>query len=290
MERYLTKFTIATAISICGIGIHHNHAHSAALYIGRYGYFTQDINLIGFIPESKLIEQITNSQNKNLIIVEQHQLETSALMHKIDVLAPGKPLKKQIEQEYSDFQHKASEATRDHTNSQAKPKSSDLTGIANADRINQNIEARYQGFIETKSEKINLFVANKINKQILADNQEKKQLAKSLLEETFTTLENNNLFPKSLTTGVILAISGAGLIIFIPIINAFFALDEQGNLIFSGWKFGKSKVPDSAIALHNQNFKEISNLAKKATKIDNEKFSNREFILYLKLRAKVHKG
>jgi hypothetical protein len=273
MNKHTIEFTVAATISVFGLVINYSQAKAAALYIGRYGYFTKDINLVSFIPESKLIEQITNSQNKNFIIVDRHQIQISTLMNKIEVLAPGNPLKKQIEQEFTDFQ---SQANNQNINSNTKQKSRDLTGIANPELINQNIEARYQGLIETKSEKIDLFVASNINKQLLGEETEKQKSPESLIAQISTTEDNNKLFPKSLTARVILIIGGVGFIVLVPLINAFFTLDERGNLIFSGWNFGKTKIPETAIALHDKTFTEISNLAKKAEKINDEKFSNKE--------------
>lgn len=51
--------------------------------------------------------------------------------------------------------------------------------------------------------------------------------------------------------------------------------------------FGKESVPDDAIELHNKKIREITPLAQKIVRMDDEKFTNKEFSLYVKIRIKV---
>lgn len=208
-------------------------------------------------------------------------------MSKIDALAPAKPLKEQIEGEYQDF---TSEAIANKSNLTTSKKSNNLRGVANPDRINQNIESRYQNLVETNSEKIDLFTANKMTNNLLGNEVENQQQSQPFLDNTSIIESNDNLFSKTLTAGVGIVIIIVGSILLLPLVNAFLNLDGENGLSFLGLSFGKPKVPEDAIALHNKTFKEIADLAHKAEKIDNEKFGQKEFILYLKLRYKVSQG
>ena len=54
-------------------------------------------------------------------------------------------------------------------------------------------------------------------------------------------------------------------------------------------KYGKPQVPEGSLSLHNRAFKEITFLGNQAEKINNEKFSNDEFLLLLKIKINMSK-
>ena len=54
-------------------------------------------------------------------------------------------------------------------------------------------------------------------------------------------------------------------------------------------KFGKPKVPDGSITLHNKALTEITTIGKKAEKINDDKFGNEEFKLLLQLKINIAK-
>lgn len=298
MRTYLTKVTVATAFSLLGSSISHKEAIAANLFIGRYGSFAPDINLVGFIPKSELAKQIANADNKNLNTSEQGKIEQQALITKIDALGSAEPWKEQIEKEYNSFDNEANDSS---SNLEKTEQSSDLTGIANADRINQNIENRYDGLVETDGEKINLFQANQLSKELLTDEVlavSTNNQTENILNDTSSVknelnsknLDTTNILPKSFTAGIILAIFGGGCIVLVPVLNALGLSKNRKFFGFLGNIFGKSQVPNDIVSLHNKTFKQVANLASKILRMDDEKFTNQEFILYLQLRNKIQQG
>ena len=282
---YITKFTVTTTLSLLSLGIIiSNPVNACTLWVGRYGSFVRDINLVGFIPESKLREQSINSKDRKLSTVNQNRIEKN-LINKIDALASAKPLKEQIEKDYDSFD---TQVNANNSNVEDGKSKNDLIEAANSEEINKNIEERYQGLIETNSDKIDLITANKLIEDLSDSSIDSQAQIKSTLDN-IDAKENNELFSKSLTAGIFLAIGGSGFIILIPILNAF-GLAENRFFGLFGDGFGRPKVPETAIALHDRSFKKISNLATKAEQIDDEKFGKKEFVLYIQLRNKVAKG
>lgn len=282
---HLRKITVAAILSLLELSVSHKKADAATLCIGRYGSFVRDINLVGFIPQSHSVKQFIDSSNKYPIVLERSQIEKEVLITKIDALASAEPLKEQIEKDYKSFND---ETDLSSSNLEEK-KSSDLIGIANSEEINQNIEERYQSLIETNSEKIALVTTNKLIKNLSDNSTDSQAQIKSALDNIDTN-ENNDLFSKSLTAGIFLAIGSSGFLILIPILNAFNLSGNKGLFGLFGDGFGRPKVPETAIALCDRCFKKLANLATKAEQIDDEKFGKKEFVLYIQLRNKVAKG
>ena len=78
MEKYLKNIAdsalprrcaIALTVSLLGLIVSSKEARGGALFVGRYGYFSQDINQVSFIPAtkstSKLATQTTNNTSQN---------------------------------------------------------------------------------------------------------------------------------------------------------------------------------------------------------------------------------
>ena len=82
---YITKFTVTTTLSLLSLGvIISNPVNACTLWVGRYGSFVRDINLVGFIPESKLREQSINSKDRKLSTVNQNRIEKNLINKSID--------------------------------------------------------------------------------------------------------------------------------------------------------------------------------------------------------------
>ena len=64
------------------------------------------------------------------------------------------------------------------------------------------------------------------------------------------------------------------------------------RVVSDNWqeKYGKPKVPEGSVKSHNKSFKEICLVGKKAEKIDDEKFSNEEFLLLLSIKINASRG
>lgn len=282
---HLRKITVATILSLLELSVSHKKADAGTLCIGRYGSFGRDINLVGFIPQSRAVKQFIDSSNKYPIILDRSQIEKEVLITKIDALASAEPLKEQIEKDYNSFDAQV----EDNNSNVEENLSSDLIGIANSEEINQNIEERYQGLIETNSKKLDLVTANKLIKDFSNNSTDSQAQIESALDNIDTN-ENNNLFSKSLTAGIFLAIGSSGFLLLIPILNAFYSDEKKGLFGLFNQGFGRPKVPETAIALCDRCLQKVTNLATKAEQIDDEKFGKKEFVLYIQLRNKVARG
>ena len=287
MRKYLSKVTIAATFSLLGLTIGHSEATAASLFIGRYGSFAPDINFINFIPQNKTAKQITDGSNK-LNTSQQRQLEKKDLIAKIDALGSAEPIKEQIEKEHSSFTNESDKSII--TSEERSLDSNDLTGIANPDEINQNIEDRYYSLVET-DEKISLFENNKLTENIIAS----KDIHTKYTDEALNnTLEASNLeqdlLPKYFTAGVYFAVIGSGFILFVPIIYAFGSSENSSIFAFLNRNYGKENIPESTVTLHNKTLKEIASIARKVERIDSEKFTNKEFVLYVKLKKQLEQN
>ena len=250
MRMHLRKITVAAILSLLELSVSYKKAEAATLCIGRYGSFGRDINLVGFIPQSRSVKQFIDSSNKYPIVLDPRQVEKEVLITKIDALASAEPLKEQIEKDYNSFDPR---------------------------------------LIETNSEKIALVTANKLIKDLSNNSTDSQAQIESVIDNIDAN-QNNNLFSKSLTGGFFLLIVGSGFFISIPILNSFSSDKKPGLFGLFGGSFGRPKVPDTAIALCDRYLKKIVNLARKAEQIDDEKFGKKEFVLYIQLRNKVARG
>ncbi|BAU63390.1 hypothetical protein STA3757_07540 [Stanieria sp. NIES-3757] len=78
-----------------------------------------------------------------------------------------------------------------------------------------------------------------------------------------------------------------------PFIYSFVTLlkDANQNIIEELQdKFGHPKVPEGTVFLHDRSFKELLSLARKAERVDSEKFGNQEFLLFLQFKKAGEKG
>lgn len=229
----LTKFTVTTTLSLLSLGIiYNNPANACTLWIGSYGSFVRDINLVGFITTSDLKKQRLNTVN-------QKQLEKEDLINKIDALASAEPLKEQIEKDYNYFDTQI----ENNSSSVEADLSNDSTEIAYSEKVNRNIEKRYQNLIDDNSDKINLVAANKLVEGMTEDSIEElaeNKRIKSVLEPSSISDDSNVSFSKYQTAGIYLAVFGSGFLVLIPILKAF-----GGSEI--GKFFSRDKVPETAI-------------------------------------------
>lgn len=284
MKIYLTKFAVTTTLSLLSLSvIIKNPANACTLWIGSYGSFVRDINLVGFIPQSNLETQITDSKERKLNTANQKQIDKEDLINKIDALASAEPLKEQIEKDYNYFDTQVN----NNSSKVEAELNNNSTEIINSEEINRDIEKKYSGLIENK---IDLIAANKLVKGITENSIEELAENESILEPNSTANDNNQSFSKYYTAGIYLAVFGSGFLFLVPILKAFGSSEVGEFFSLFGESFSRDKIPETAIALHDRSFQKITNLATKAERIDDEKFGKKEFVLYMQLRNKVAKG
>jgi hypothetical protein len=147
-----------------------------------------------------------------------------------------------------------------------------LNQAPNAEQINQNIQDRYQGLIEEATpedveQEVAFLQSQGIN--INAASEEKTTDAPIPLLVAFFLLISSPFFYSLVAT------------VKTSYKNILEELQEQ---------FGNPKVPEGTVFLHERALKELLSLARKAERVDSEKFGSEEFLLYLKIKKDVEKG
>ena len=321
MRIHLTKATVVAAIHLLGLGATVSQVNAATLFIGRYGSFVRDINQVGFIPQSKVVKQLIKYPQNHRIYLSQKQIKKEQILGDINALGSSEILKEQVERESNSTSSKKN-SDRDRNSSIVNLRSSNLetliqkneptqidsklTEIANPNKINQDITNRYHGLVEN-DEQISLFEANQLSKELMSvagasgkETQSQSNLnTKSIIENTLDTEKTSNksssnnssiaqntitsqdtesktVLLKSFTPGILIVVIGSSCIALFFVVNVI--------------RNRKKSLPDEIITLHKKTLNKVTSLARKIEKIDDEKFQDREFIIYIKQRNKIEQG
>ncbi|AFZ36361.1 hypothetical protein Sta7437_2840 [Stanieria cyanosphaera PCC 7437] len=160
--------------------------------------------------------------------------------------------------------------------------------------LNQNIQNRYQGLIEKDTEQTNLIATRR---QLISED-DIVQTTPEDLEQTTAFLQSQGIYldltdknrtvntPIPLLVGIFLLISSP----FIYSLISLFKNINQNIIEEFQDKFGNPKVPEGTVFLHDRSFKELLSLARKAERVDSEKFGSEEFLLFLKFKKAGEKG
>jgi hypothetical protein len=160
--------------------------------------------------------------------------------------------------------------------------------------INQNIQERYQGLIEKDTEQVGLIEANKqlMSEGIIeAATPEDEEKVVAFLQsqgiDISSAAQKDTLnAPIPLFVAIFLLISSP----FIYSLISLFKNINQNIIEEFQDKFGNPKVPEGTVFLHDRSFKELLSLARRAERVDSEKFGNQEFLLFLQLKKAGEKG
>jgi hypothetical protein len=160
--------------------------------------------------------------------------------------------------------------------------------------INQNIQERYQGLIEKDTEQVGLIEANKqlMSEGIIeAATPEDEEKVVAFLQsqgiDISSAAQKDTLnAPIPLFVAIFLLISSP----FIYSLISLFKNINQNIIEEFQDKFGNPKVPEGTVFLHDRSFKELLSLARKAERVDSEKFGSEEFLLFLKFKKAGEKG
>lgn len=164
-----------------------------------------------------------------------------------------------------------------------------------ASSLNQDIQNRYQGLIEKDTEQTNLIASRD---QLLAEGEigqenlnNDEQITAFLQTRNISSLDLNDK-NRIVNTSIPLVVA-IFLLATSPFIYSFITLLKNANQnIFEEFqdKFGNPKVPEGTVFLHDRSFKELLSLARRAERVDSEKFGNQEFLLFLQLKKAGEKG
>jgi hypothetical protein len=162
---------------------------------------------------------------------------------------------------------------------------------AAAKKINSNIENRYQSLIEEDTENISLFESQKLSRDLIMCEEEITQanLYGISIIDLLQKEPAQEYIPKSLVYTLIALIGIFG-IPSIGFLAKSYVWGENGVLEKIRNKYGKSTIPEGIIFLHNRSLKELEKISKQAEAIDDKKFSNQEFLLFLKLKQAMKLG
>ena len=260
------------------------------------------------------VNKINNSQDLQV-----------ALSQELDSLESVEKLNQQMQEYYQVILDEPTNVTQDETEQLLTEQ---LSAIPSAEKINQDLQAKYQDIIDEDLETISLLDVNKLlssednlvglefaqsgdisieqsiamlQEQGLSEAEAIAMLQQQGLldEEAIAMLQEQGLldkvigadqkaitFPFPLLMGFSLIIAS----IFAPVFIAVGKILEEEVVEGLQEKYGKPKVPEKAVTLHNKTFRELKTLANRASRIADEKFGSQEFILFIKLKHQVERG
>ena len=296
MKRYLKKIylkRIAITTTIYCLGAISNPAQAGSLLAGKYGYPSNNLNLsransrnpINFNLSSK--NQFINSHNQQDLQVD--------LSRKLDSVESAEQLNKQIQDYYQFFLDEPTNLTSEEAGAIL---SKELSRLPTADKINQDIQARYQDLIDEDTEMMSLIDAREL--LLSEDNELGAELAKGGdVEQTIAMLQSQGLlepvhgakkdvitFPLPLLVGLLLILAS----ILAPVFLAVAKVLKEEVVEDLQEQYGKPKVPEKAVTLHNKTYRELKSIANRALRIADEKFGSEEFMLYTKIKKQVEQG
>jgi hypothetical protein len=285
---------------------------AAVLFVGKYGFLNQKLMLISLIQRQQVLGSLLQG-NKTLISVTE-QSSNSLVQKQFAATAKDSELQQSLSKSVNNLQsaEKLNEQIKDYSPTFVdKPLSSQLSkaaGTSKADKINQDIQERTQGLVEGDDE-ISLVEAQKILKS--TDNEigaefnagDLDNIDKEPLEQTVAVLQSQGVagnildvdngsvdFPKPIFLVILLLTSSPIILMFVALGVSFTEAINEGFLDDLKDKFGKPKVPEGSVFLHNRSFTKISDIALKAVKINDEKFGTEEFLFYVKIKHNIRKG
>ena len=175
--------------------------------------------------------------------------------------------------------------------------------FSTAEEINKHIEDRYNGLVADNADSIGLIESQKLLKEqgllgeIYSENSE--QISQEIISfldgdspwigEMLGEGRAEKQIPKSILYSLILLLG----IWSIPTLNYLvktFIFGKEGIVEDLQDKFGKPQVPEGTVFLHDRAFEELENLAIQVGRINTEKFSNDEFLLFVKIKQSIEKG
>ena len=304
MRRYFNRIaislkarrcTIATTIYLLSLGNITNPAQAGSLLAGKYGYTHNNLNLEELNSQNtQIINLLSDTLVNNSSNIQDSQVDLS---QQLDDLGSVDQLNQQIQDYYQVFLDDPTNISQEEAESIL---AKELNGIPNADKINQDLQARYQDIIGEELETITMLDSRKLLSS--EDNILGAELAKGddiSVEQTVAMLQGEGLldvlpnsekdaitFPLPLLVGFILILAS----IFAPVFIAVGKILEEEVVEGLQEKYGKPKVPEKAVTLHNKTFRELKTLANRVLRISDEKFGSEEFLMYTKIKKQVEKG
>ncbi len=322
METQIQKFTLATTILLLSlVTVETPQANASVLFTGKYAFLEKKLKLISILQREEILANLSQgneilisatepnstAQKKQLISSSITRRNTNldvsneleiAIAQSVNNLRSPEELSEQIEELNAELEAVASDFV-ENPNSVSEQ----LGDIPNADKINQDIQNRYQGLVEENAETISLIESQELIKSIDsnlaegddANNPEELEQTVGLLQSqraigaSINTEPEGITLPKAIIIGVLSSIGLFTFSILIPLAKVFAEMLDEGIVDDLKKKYGKPEVPEGSVFFHNRALKQLTSIARKAERIDSEKFGNGEFLLYVKIKRKIEK-
>ena len=311
MKIYLRTFTVLATLNLLGLGVSIKQVEASTLFIGPNGSFAKDINSINLITKKQLVLQAVKKQEKITVTPKRRQVRDTNLDNNTGLEA-ATALQQQGEnniafQESSPDNQSYLNAQLSDADLETPAEIDNLMKDVDAEVINQDIRDRYYGLVE--DDNISLIESNQLTKEILENEALTELNSENILRENAQLTEaliNSNQLQTNLidepetnikselvansAKGIFFGILLGGGAISLLAVNSLKSSENKGIFSLIAGIFGKTQIPAKAKDLHHKTFRKVLNLGKKLEKLDDEKFTSQEFILYLQLRGKINQG
>ena len=294
MVKFSRRFSFATTIALLTLGaIDLPQTHAASLYLGLSQY-VENIKLnkdLNNLEETQLFsyldldisQKLLDSKDENLI--DNNQENSNQNSEEVAVT---------VEEHLENIQNKINtenqEIIRRNTTEQNLQFSS-------PEDINKQIADRYDNLVEEQTDSISLIENQKtLKEQILLEENKQNE------RENTEFMQSDSLFvdrqseeakieqiPKPILYSLIL-LFGLWSIPTLKYVSATFIFGEEGIIKDFQDKYGKPKVPEGTVFMHDRSFKELEKIAVQLARINSEKFGSDEFILFVKIKQSIQKG
>lgn len=167
-----------------------------------------------------------------------------------------------------------------------------------AEAINKDIANRYNGLVEENAESIGLIDSQKLLKEqgLLEDSDQSSQEIASVIDldspwigEMLGEGQAHKQIPESILYSLIL-LFGLWSIPTLNYMGKTFIFGKEGVVEDLQDKFGNPKVPEGTVFMHDRAFKELEKIGIQLGRINSEKFSNDEFLLFVKIKQSIEKA
>ena len=284
-----------------------SQANAAVPFIGKYAFLKNKLKIISLTQREQKLASLAQGNDLLILATErstkssQNLIAASIYSRKNSIFATDKPLQESLAQSVDNLRsadelsQKIDKYVPTFTDN---PKSS---GISYADKINQDIQNRSQTLIEEgdrigliESQKLLLSDDNEVGREFNGNTEDLEQTVDLLksqggADNILSDDNNSTSLPKPVMVSFLLLFTSPVFIMFVALGKTVTQTLNEGFIEDLQEKYGKPQVPEGSVFLHDRSFKEISTITLKAEKINDEKFSNQEFLLYVQFKKDARK-
>jgi hypothetical protein len=302
MRQYIQRLTLGTAIALLSlVTVETPQAHGTELSIGKYAFLKNKLRIVSLMQREQMLASL--SKGNEILIAATETPNTRKNQQLLNTIITRRSTNNQLEislqQSFSNLYtaEKLNQEIALYSPNFIVQKSKNLL---DADKTNQDIKARYVDLIDENTDSVGLIENQKIlssqDNEVGAEFNAESEVNPEQLKETITTLDSQGSIVDLLNKqrqaiansqplmATILLIFGASFaFILAPVIKIF----NEGIISDLQDKYGKPEVPEGSVFMHNRYLKELTTIAVKANNLESEKFSDREFLLYVQIKKNI---